>query len=207
MKRLPLICTVLILASLPMLMAIERTRVDTPVTPVKIVTPTAGWLEIGTITDANATLAVADRDYASASALTDANSILWTVPNDVTGLEMRFQCTADANAYVVELWVAADNVYLDTATGSRTQADHFMLGGILTLTGGKQVGPHSNVFCDTMTAVHYVLSGTADANSIVDSAADRIAVYRVDLRGYKRVLLIATTCEAATTLYADVRWY
>jgi hypothetical protein len=81
--------------------------------------------------------------------------------------------------------------------------ESFQLGAVLTLTGGQQVGPGSNVFVDTVAALEYTLTDS----EVADSGGDRIAVWRVDLRGYKKVMFLATTLHAAKTLKVDTRWY
>jgi len=76
-----------------------------------------------------------------------------------------------------------------------------MLGTIITLTGGQQVAPNSNVFCDTATVTNYILDG----GQVLDSAADRVVVYRVNLQNFKKVVMIATTYEAASTIYCEAK--
>lgn len=170
------------------------------VTPTQIVTPQQQWKEVGSITASQATLAVGARDYSAVVGLTATKTAIWTVPNDITGAFFRFQTTANADASVVEAWVAAHNWYDDDST-----EDSFMLGCILTLTGGQQVGPSSNVFMDTI--VKTASTGVLAEGTVLDSAADRIAMYRLDLQGYKRVVWIATTLEGGTTLTVDARGY
>jgi hypothetical protein len=175
-----------------------------PIQPMVLATPEVGWTEIDTITATQATLAVGARDGTSVDGLAATKTIVWDVPEVTSGWELRFQTTANADAHVVEVWVAAADSYDSTLAGS-SQVDHYTLGAILTLTGGQQVGPHSNVFVDTIarTASTGILTGS----EVVDSGADRIAIWRLDLRGYKRVVMIATTLQGSSTLYAEARWY
>ena len=103
-----------------------------PILPRYTATPGQRWISIGTITASNATLAVDARDYSAVwTDLPDANTIKWTAPNDASGVEWRFQTTANADAHVIEHWVAAGDTYDD-----RTTEDSFMLAGTFTLTGG-----------------------------------------------------------------------
>jgi len=176
----------------------QDTRSGDKIQSTVLATPASLWENAGNLTATQATPAVGARDYTTMTALTDAKTIQLTVPNEATGCEMRWQTKANADAHVVEAWIAAGATYRDGTT-----EDSFMLGGIQTLTGGLQVGPNSNVFVDTNVVTEYVLNG----GTVLDSADDRAAVYKADLRGYKKLIFIATTFEAATTLYLDVRWY
>lgn len=162
-------------------------------------TPRVPWRTMETITGVQATLPVTARDYSTVQALTDANTVKYTLWDDVSGMELRFQTTADADATVVEIWVAAWD-YMQGGT-----EDSYALGAILTLTGGTQTGPNSNVFVDTIvqTADTGIISGAW----VSDSAANRMAIWRCDMRGWKEVVIIATTLQGSSELYADVRWY
>ena len=177
----------------------QRTRSGGLIQPTVLATPMSLWENAGNLTATQATLAVNARDYSSVwTDLTDAKTIKVDIPNDVTGCEMRWQTDANADAHEVEMWIAAGATYYDGMT-----EDSFMLGGIQALTGGQQVGPNANVFVDTNVVTEYVINN----GGVVDSAADRVAVYKVDLRGIKKLVFIATTFEAATTLRLDIRWY
>ena len=156
------------------------------------------WHEIGTITATNATFAVGARDVDTVEALADANTAIWTPNNSVAIAELRFRTTTNADSHVVEMWVAADD------NNREGDADSYMLGEILTLTGGQQVGTNSDVFVDTLSLSS---TGIVDDGEVVDSGNDRVAIYRVNLRGYRRVAFIATTFEAGKTLTVDARWY
>jgi len=129
-------------------------------------------------------------------ALSDAKTIQWDVP-ELAGLaDLRFETKADADSHVIEMWVAAAQFLADGST-----EDQFALGVSLTLTGGTQQASASNFFVDTIVeTVAGVLDGT-----IYDSATDRMASYSVDMRGYRKAIIIATTFEASTTLHAHAR--
>ena len=166
-----------------------------------LVTPMVPWTQVGSITASQASLEVGARDYSSVVGLGTTKRAFWETPADASGCFMRFQTSTDADAHVVEVYVAANAAYADNTT-----EDSFMLGCILTLTGGTQVGPNSNVFCDTM--VKTATTGVLCEGTVIDSGAnERVALYRCDLQGYKKVVFIATTLEGGKTLIPDVRWY
>jgi len=166
---------------------------------VSVATPQSLWDDIGTITSSSTTPAVGARDYSAMwTDLSAAETVKWDVDGDTTGIELRFQTSANADAHVVEMWLASGATY-----AGGTSEESFMLGAIFTLTGGQQVGPNTNVFVDTIERTDYTLGSSA----ISDSGNDRVATYRVDLRGYKKVIFIATTLESSSTLYVDARRY
>lgn len=189
-----------LLVIIPLLLGVAyRAPTGQDIVPYNRCTPCTPWLNLGTITASQATLAVDARDFSAVyTNLPDANTIKYKLSHDVTNAEIRFQTKANADAHVVELWVCADDEYQDGST-----EDSFMLGAILTLTGGQQTGPNSNVFVDSIVAQEVLLTGS----ETLDSGNDRIAVWRVDLRGYKYVVAVATTFQASTTIYMDARWY
>ena len=172
-----------------------------PIVPSALVTPRAQWKQVGSITVTQATLAVNARDYSTVTALAATKHAIWDVPAEVSGCFMRFQTSTDADAHVVEVWVAAWPTYADGTT-----EDQFMLGCILTLTGGTQVGPNANVFCDTIAKT--AATGVLSEGSVIDSGAnERVALYRCDLQGYKKIVFIATNLAGGKTIIPDVRWY
>ena len=162
--------------------------------------PTTRWTSLGNLTAGETTPGVAARDWTNMLTIPDANSIVWNIPELAPLSEVRFECSADANAYVVEAWVVADQYMSDGTT-----EDQFTLGAILTLTGGKQQATVSNFFVDTIavTAANGVL---IDDDSVLDSATDRVAIWRINWKGWRRVVFIATTFDADSTLYAHARW-
>ncbi len=161
-------------------------------------TPRVPWTRLGnTITVQSADIDVTQRDYSTLWGFADANTLTGTFSDDVTATEFRFSTTADADAQVIQIWVAANDA---TTEGAE---DSFTLGATLTLTGGKQPGPYGNYFVDTIAVTAGVLTG----GEVADSAADRMCVWRVDLRGWKKVVIVATQLAAKTEIYADVRWF
>jgi hypothetical protein len=164
-----------------------------------LATPGCPWYEIGSITAAQAYPAVGERDYNDVTVdINDAKSVFWLdIPQRANGVQLRYQTTADGDSTTVAILVAAD----DYLAGSTTY-DDFMYGGQHVLTGGTQVGSHSNVYVDTITATDGVLDW-----SVTDSGNNRIAVTTADIKGLKRLAIIATTLQASSTLYVHARFY
>lgn len=160
-------------------------------------TPHCPWKEIGTITAVQAYPAVGERDYNDVTVdIPDANCVLWlNVPETATYLNLRFQATADADTATVAILVAADDYLADSSI-----YDDFALAGSLALTCGTQVGSHSNFYVDTIAPTDGILAWSA-----MDSATNRICVAETNLKGYKRVAIIATVWNT-TTLYVQARW-
>lgn len=159
--------------------------------------PKVAWRPIGSLSTVETTPAVTARGWTAMTAIPDANSIQWlSVPDDASSAEFRFSTTTDGDDYVLEVWLAANDRM------SNNTLDSFTLGSILTIKGGTQTGPYSNVFVDTIAAVDYGVIGSL----VYDSAANRMARWKVNLAGWKKVVIIATTYTADKTLYADVRW-
>lgn len=149
---------------------------------------------IGTISVQGTTLAVAGRawsDVRSYFSGTQTTYLGYTVPQDVNAGEFRFQTTADGDSHVVEIW------------GSRG-VDHFTLLATLTLTGGTQEADNSLYFVDTIVAS---TENLPQAGTVCDSATNRICRYVVDLCGYDKLLIIATTLASNTTLAVQMAGY
>lgn len=174
----------------------------TPIIPIQLVTPLQQWKDLGDITSSQATLAVGARDFTAVwTTLAIAKKVIWDVPEDITGCFFRFSTNANGDANTIEIWLAAHDTYADNSSG-----DHFMRGTEIALVGGTQTGPDSNVFVDQMTKT--AGSGILNEGTVLDGGAadtERVAMYRVDLQGYKRVVVIAPTL--ANTLGVDVRGY
>jgi hypothetical protein len=168
--------------------------------PYYLATPQMPWAELGTITAAQDYPAVDARDYPTVQALTATKRIVWPISKQASGFMLRFQTKADADATVVSLLGFASQKMLDLL--GNWIDDHALYLGALTLTGGKQVGPHSNVYVDTIVASNAIWS-----MSEMDSGNDRIAVVRGDTKGIKTAVIIATTLQESTTLYVEGRTY
>ena len=149
---------------------------------------------VGTISVQGTTLAVGGRAWADVKTYftgTPTTYLGHTVPPNINAAEIRFQTTADADSQVVEVWAARGT-------------DHFTLVATLTLTGGKQEADNDLYFVDTIVASteHLPKAGT-----VCDSAGDRICRYYVDLAGFDKLLILATTLAANTTLAVQVGGY
>lgn len=168
--------------------------------PVMLSSPQSRWQELGTITSSQAIPAVTDRDYAAVAALTDAKTIVWDLGSDVgRKRQLSFQTTADADSTTVVLLGFAD-IASTTSAGANTLTDDAVYLGTIVLTGGQQTGKHSNVYVDTAVATDGVWSF-----SVIDSGNDRRCVVEFSDKGFKHVVMIATTLQAGSTLYAEAR--
>jgi len=176
-----------------------KTRSGTIITPVQEGVMTSLWTSLGSITASQTSPAVGARDWATMIALSDAKTIQFDIPELATLADFRFETKADADAHVVELWVAAGQYMADGTT-----EDQFSLGAILTLTGGKQQATLSNFFVDTIAVT--AANGVLIDGTVLDSTKDRMASYRVNMRGWRKGIMVATTYEASSPLYAHVRW-
>ena len=158
----------------------------------RLATTKDGWKTVGTISVAGTTLTADSRDWSDVLAYFNTVSttyLAWEVPDVANAVELRFQTTADADADVVEVWGACGE-------------DHVTLLATLTLTGGTQTGDSSLVFVDTIVAS---TENLFKVGKVMDSATNRICRYMVDLYGYDRLLFIATTLTASSTLVVEGR--
>ena len=176
-----------------------RTRSGVVIVPTMAGGPTSLWTNLGNLTASQASPAVGAQDYATMEALTDAKTIKFDIPELADNASFRFETKADADAHVVELWVTSGATMADGTT-----EEQYTLGAILTLTGGKKQATVSNFFIDTIAVT--ASEGVVRDGTVLDSAQDRWAEYRVNMRGYRRGIIIATTFHASTTLYAHARW-
>jgi hypothetical protein len=164
-------------------------------------TPPIRWEEIGTITTAQTYPLVADRDWTTVDALAAARVIEWTVPRNASGFMLSFQTTANADSTTVALMGFADDGQAVDTTATWVDDDALFLGS-LVLTGGQQVGKHTNVYVDTIAATNGVWEF-----EVRDSGNDRRAVVIGDTLGIKKVIGIATTLQGSSTLYVEARWW
>jgi len=180
---------------LPLLMAAayDKSRPK----PVFTVQPEVQWENAGNLTASQSAPLVTARAFSDVwTDLTDAKTIKYVIPNWAKNVEMRFQTKADDDSHVFEIWGCPAATMVD---GTEEQ---FTLLASLALTGGTQTGTHSNVFVDTIT----VTDGTWDMTA-VQSTGNFICTVTVDSKGYKYIVGIASTFQASTTVYADVRFY
>jgi len=175
-------------------------RAESPV-PVLLAGTGYRWSELGTITSQQDVPAVADRDYTTVLALADAKVFVWNIENWGRKAQMSFQTTADADSTTIVLLAFADRLMRDQY-GTLSLGDDAVYGGQLVLTGGKQVGSHSNVYVDTIVATDGIFGF-----GVSDSAADRRCVVSFQTCGFQTIVGIATTLQASSTLYAYGRLY
>jgi len=156
------------------------------------------WRTLKTdITVQGTTLAVTARawddvDQYFPPAATSTNTYLYyNVGKYVNTLELRFQTTADGDSQVLETW------------GARGE-DHFTMLNQLTLTGGTQEADNSLFFVDTITNA---VEGLPKSAGLIDSGNNRIARVAVELAGYSKLLFLATTLVASSTLRVQVTGY
>jgi hypothetical protein len=139
---------------------------------------------IGTFTTAGTTLAVGGRAWDDVSSYFSGSQTIYlgyTVPLDYNAMEFRFQGETDGDSNVVEIWGARGH-------------DYFTLLATLTTTVGTQVGDDDeDLFVDTIVVTN---EGLPKAGVVVDSGNDRICRYVVDMVGYSKLLLIATTLNS-----------
>jgi len=194
--------TILILCGLCLCLPLAVGQLaSTRITPVMFAAPQSRWQEIGTITSSQAYPAVGDRDYTTVAALADAKTAVWDLSAE-TGRKRQFsfQTTANADSTTVAVLLFAGNKSYALA-GGLTLDDDAVYGGQLVLTGGQQTGKHSNVYVDTIVATDGMWSF-----SVIDSAADRRCVVEIASdKGYHKVVFIATTLQASSTLYVEGR--
>jgi len=176
-------------------------QVTSTITIVTLTNPFNRWTEVGTITGAQAYPGVADRDYTTVAACTDANTAVINVPNWAKFVMLSFQTTANADSTTLGLMGFASNKQVST-TGAVTLDDDGVYLGQLALTGGLQVASHSNVYVDTIVATDAIAVW-----DVLDSATDRRAIVNFNAKGFKTIYLFATTLQASSTLYVNVRFY
>ena len=150
------------------------------------------WGLIGEITASKAALAITGRKASDIAAFARGSYALWEVPLRINTAEIKFSTTADADAHVVDVYAARGN-------------SDYVLVGTLTLTGGTQTGPNSDVYVDTM--VESDIDWEASGTDVIRSTGDHIARWYIKLMGYSRLLFIATTLETDATLRIEGSGY
>jgi len=143
------------------------------------------WGLVGSITASKAALGVTGRKPADIAAFAAGSYALWEVPLRINTAEIKFSTTADADGQVVNVYAARGN-------------SDYVFVMTLTLTGGTQTGPNSDVYVDTI--VESAAAWKASSTQVINSAGNHIARWRIDLDGYSRVLFVATTLVTSSTL-------
>lgn len=196
MKRIPL-PLVMIFAGMMLPLCLAQVSPRT-VMPVMLSTPQSRWTEVGTITVSQALPAAGDMDYPAVAALAGTKTFVWALDNWARKVQMSFQTTANADSTTIALMGFADSKSCGT-DGLPTLNDDAVYLGQLVLTGGQQVGKHSNVYVDTVVATDGVCSF-----SVLDSGNDRRCVVEF-VSKYKIIVGVATTLQGSSTLYAEGR--
>lgn len=195
---------------IPCLLAFQRTYSGDPIQSVCITQPKCPWTQVADITDPNTSFGVDDRDFsaivatstgdfttyaAQTSTDSDPNWVVWKVPTDARIVQFSATVDADGDDAVVEIWGCAGR-YIGGTSGMEAS---FQLGTTLTLKGGTQIGPDSNVYCDTATA-----SDATMATSAEDSATNRIVTVTVNVEGMDALAFLGTTVDSSVQIFA--RW-
>jgi hypothetical protein len=193
------------LGGLPLVLGLQELGYDgTRVQPTQATTFQGRWVRVARLSGCQGTFDVNDRTWAAVQALHDANDAnvaLWTVPLGANWGQLRWQIdTNEANAVIEGWWTARG---YDPGAGDRDQADSFTRGWSWAVTGGGQLGPHGNRFCDTVVAT----STFPSAGLTTDSGNNRIALFDVDLRGVGQVAFTRTDSDPNLTVYIDARIY
>ena len=147
-KNILILVAVVLLAWLPMFLgAVSHWAEDgSQIKPVYETSPNSGWTALGIITASQTALSVASSDYSFVNDLAAAKKVEWDIPPEARCIELRFQTDADSDDHVLNVYFARGATYTDGST-----EDSYTLTTTLTLEGGTQVAPNSNVFCDTVT--------------------------------------------------------
>ena len=148
------------------------------------------WRLIGDITSSKSALAVTGRQDADVKAFASGSYVLWNAPPEIGIAEFRFSTDADGDSQVV-------NVYASRG------ANDYVLVGTLTLTGGTQTGPNSNVYVDTIVESDIDWLRGSATRVCRGSGSNHQARWIIDLMGYSRILFIATTLASSTTLRVE----
>jgi hypothetical protein len=197
---------------LPVVLAFQKTETGDSILPTFTTQPKCPWRLVAAIVDANTSPGVDDRAFSALVATTsnsrgvttyteqttvdaDPNWVVWKVPTDARTVQFIAAVDADGDDAVVEIWGCA-GPYL---VGTSSLAGSFQLCTTVTWKGGTQVGPASDVYCDTATTSDATLIGVA-----FDSGTNRIAVVTVNLGGLDAIAFVGTTVDTNCDIYA--RW-
>jgi hypothetical protein len=196
----------------PLILAFQSTETGDSIQPVAVVQVKSAWSQVADITDANVSFGVDDRAFDSIVEITtntrgissysaqdvcdvDPNWVVWKVPTDARTVQFCATVDADGNDAVVEVW-GCPGQYI---VGTNGLPASFQLGTTITWKGGTQIGPNSNVYCDTAT--------TSDATMVTaaeDSATNRIATVTLPPEGLDAVAFVGTTVDTSVQIMA--RW-
>lgn len=192
-------------------MAFQKTETNDDIQPIAVVQVKCAWQQVAVIADPNVSFGVDDRrfsdivevanssrgkaTYSEQDAVdTDPNWVVWKVPTDARNVQFAAVVDADGDDAVVELWGCAGR-YI----GGTTTSGSFQLGTTITWKGGTQVGPGSNVYCDTATT-----SDSTLVSLVEDSGNNRIVTVTVNVEGMDVIAFLGTTVDTNVTILA--RW-
>jgi len=201
-----------ILLAVPFVLALQTTNSGENITPICVVNPKCAWTLVASLADPNTSFGVDDRSFtdivttatdrrgkttysAQTSVDSDPNWVVWKVPTDARTVQFCAIVDADGEDAVVEIWGCAGPKIL----GTNSLADSFILGTVITVKGGTQVGPDSDVYCDTATVSNSTLTAVAE-----DSGNNRIATVTINIEGLDAIAFIGTTVDTNCDILA--RW-
>ena len=188
-----------------LVMGFQQTRDRDPIQPTSRANLVVPWENLGSITVAQATLAVNGRDYSTVGDLANTKVVDVNLPADGATWEFRFRTDDNADADVIEMWVCPFSAMRD---GTEEVFTH---GLTADLTGGT--GDAYDTSAGTYGAAHFVDTisvsdqGCLTSYEIANSGGNDQALLRVRLRGWNKLTFIATTLQGSTTLYVDGRQY
>ena len=150
------------------------------------------WLAAGTITVAEAALAVDERDNASVEAFASTKTVIYRRRTMNTWAELRVRATGSNNERAVLQMYAASG-----------QNDYYSYMGQLSLVIGQQQADGDNLFVDTFTPA----SENGFYEAVEWNTTDYIGRYAWKMKGYDRFLIIcsAFTDAGVTALACDIR--
>jgi len=146
------------------------------------------WNRVGSITVANAALAVTGRDWTTVNAIAAANKVQIELREPIPyALLFRFRSDGDENVdSILQLYAARGE-------------DHFHRIAQLTITQGTQIDSGSIYFNDTITPA----SEDALFDGEESDLADMIAHYYVRTLGYDKFVFVCSDLDT-DTIYVDV---
>jgi len=148
------------------------------------------WVNLGTITSAQAALSGTERTNTSVLALAAAKKVLFSPENGSVAYEFRFRTDGSENdAPVIQMYYAA-------------VPDHYRRQATLTLAQGTQLYSGSIYFCDTITITNecYI---DATLHGEPATPDNHFSSYGCNAHGHD-FLFIASTL-GVTTIYVDGR--
>jgi hypothetical protein len=148
----------------------------------------------GTITSAQAALAVTGRDEDTVDAIAAAKTVIIEVPYGTPALEFRLRTDGSEN----------DTSVLDFYAKPKTEGglaiEHYTRMFTLTSDQCTQIAATGIYFGDSFV----ITNNQWEAGYSVENTTNEIDRLRVNTDGYEKILIIATTL-ATTTIYVDAK--